>query len=758
VLRDVRDVARRPGHLVEVARAVAAELVDAHPSDMDEGDVQDAARLIEWLVDGRFALLGHRLHDYRDEHPAGSGLGLLRREEAAGRVLDGVALDPSEDGDILVLTRAGTASRVFRPVHPSVLAVRITDRTGRAVREHHFLGALTRAALHEDVLAIPRIGRRVRASVHRAGVHLESYTGQRMLEVIAEYPREELFWAGDELLHDLATGVPALTQPRRLRLIVDREPFGRFYSCLVYLPRDRYSTHARRAMEEVLLRELHGWRIEHAARIGSESRLATVHFTVYPKAGGSTGPGPAAGQARRRNPDVGRVGPRRRGSHDAEVVDQLDGVPEAYKGDVDPVQALADLRTIRFLEKEPETPAIGRAGPDRCRDEIAVLPRRPCVTLSAVLPVLHAWDGGARRAALRVRPAGRWPAAGSTPSDCGRRGDERRDTARGRSPVPELFCAAFAAAWRGEAETDGFSALVLRTGLAWREVAVLRGYARYARQLGQPLRVNYMADTLLAHPRRGQGAAGPVHRAFDPALRGRPGVEDDALATAQELIDAVTGLDADRILRGFLGMIGATLRTNFYRGRPFLSFKIDPSAVPDMPAPRPRFEIFVYSPRVEGVHLRYGPVARGGLRWSDRPQDFRTEILGLVKAQAVKNAVIVPVGAKGGFVVRRPEAGGEEVVACYRTFICGLLDVTDNLVTRPDGRAETVPPPDVVRHDGDDAYLVVAADKGTATFSDIANEVAASYGFWLGDAFASAGRRVMTTRRWASRPGARGRA
>jgi glutamate dehydrogenase len=196
----------------------------------------------------------------------------------------------------------------------------------------------------------------------------------------------------------------------------------------------------------------------------------------------------------------------------------------------------------------------------------------------------------------------------------------------------------------------------------------------------------------------------------------------------------VTGLDADRILRGFLGMITATLRTNFYRDRPFLSFKLDPSAVPEMPAPRPRFEIFVYSPRVEGVHLRYGPVARGGLRWSDRPQDFRTEILGLVKAQAVKNAVIVPVGAKGGFVVRRAEAGAEEVVACYRTFISGLLDVTDNLV-----HGETVPPPDVVRHDGDDAYLVVAADKGTAKFSDIANEVAQSYGFWLGDAFASGG-------------------
>jgi len=200
------------------------------------------------------------------------------------------------------------------------------------------------------------------------------------------------------------------------------------------------------------------------------------------------------------------------------------------------------------------------------------------------------------------------------------------------------------------------------------------------------------------------------------------------------LIDAVTGLDADRILRAYLSGITATLRTNWFRNRPFLSFKIDSAAVPGMPAPRPRFEIFVYSPGVEGVHLRFGPVARGGLRWSDRQQDYRTEILGLAKAQAVKNAVIVPVGAKGGFVVRRPDPGPDEVETCYRTFVSGLLDVTDNIV---DGA--TVPPPDVVRHDGDDSYLVVAADKGTARFSDVANEIAARYGFWLGDAFASGG-------------------
>jgi glutamate dehydrogenase len=358
-------------------------------------------------------------------------------------------------------------------------------------------------------------------------------------------------------------------------------------------------------------------------------------------------------------------------------------------------------------------------------------------TLTAVLPLLQQLgvDVLDERPSEIVRPDGLrcWT------YDFGLRMDVATHAALADRPQAEIaaqFSAAFAAAWRGEAETDGFSALVLRAGLSWREVAVLRAYARYSRQLGNPYGVNYMADTLLAHPAVARALLALFTVRFDPQLddAARDAAEDAALAEAQELIDAVTGLDADRILRGCLGMVRATLRTNYYRDRPFLSFKLDPSAVPEMPAPRPRFEIFVYSPRVEGVHLRYGPVARGGLRYSDRPQDFRTEILGLVKAQAVKNAVIVPVGAKGGFVVRRADAGADEVVSCYRTFISGLLDVTDNLVN-----GQNVPPPDVVRHDDDDSYLVVAADKGTAKFSDIANEVAASYGFWLGDAFASGG-------------------
>jgi glutamate dehydrogenase len=425
-----------------------------------------------------------------------------------------------------------------------------------------------------------------------------------------------------------------------------------------------------------------------------------------------------------------------------EIADHLAGVPQGYKDDVDPVQALSDLRRIRELRDEPHLELSSEPGPDGDELHFRLFLVGAGVSLSAVLPALHSLGVEVldERPFEIIRPDG---------SQCWiydfRLGVDAA-TARGmagrrRHETQDRFCAAFRAVWHGAAEADRFNALVLHAGLGWREAAVLRAYARYAAQLGSPFGTQYVADVLLAHPAATRALVRLFRARFDPA----PGPEvrttrsTAALAEVGGLIDEVTGLDADRILRGHLALITATVRTNWFDERPHFSFKIDPTAVPDMPAPRPRFEIFVYSPRVEGVHLRFGPVARGGLRWSDRPQDYRTEVLGLVKAQAVKNAVIVPVGAKGGFVVTAPAPGPQQVEACYRIFISGLLDVTDNMVTREDGSMTTVPPSGVVRHDGDDPYLVVAADKGTARFSDVANGVAAQYRFWLGDAFASGG-------------------
>ncbi|HWN36351.1 MAG TPA: NAD-glutamate dehydrogenase [Pseudonocardia sp.] len=762
VLGDVREVTEDRERMAATALRVAAELV-ARPPPLPAHEVRDTARLLEWLADGKFTFLGYR--HYRVEQVAGaqqlratlaSGLGVLRRDSLAGRPF--VAPPAGADGAarrLLVLARAGTPSRVIQSGYPYHLGVSLVDEHGAIVGEHRFLGLLTVAARQADVLAVPAVERRVRAAIHRAGFPLESHAGRRMLEVLSEYPREELFWASEDDLRDTAAGVLSLTQPRRLRLFLHREPYRRFFSCLVYLPRDRYSTRTRLALEQVLLRELDGWRIDHTARVG-ESSLALVHFTVQADPDGP-------------EPDRDRLQGQLAaailswddwlldvaGRTDEQIADLLPGVPEGYKDDVDPVAALADLHQVVGLRPGsgtgsgtgsdsgtntvPELSVELGAEPGELR--LRLFLAGPGITLSAVLPALqslgvevvderpyriHRPDGELcwiYHFGLRIDQLTWLAVAGRRWADTRRR-----------------LADAFQAIWRGDAEVDRFNALVLRTELDWRQAGLLRCYAGYARQLGSPFDARYIADTLLGHPELTRALLRLFHARFDPepdpgsTASASEQEQEHALDRVRELLDDVAGLDADRILRGYLTAMLSTLRTNYFLRRPYVSLKFDPAAIQEMPAPRPRFEIFVYSPRVEGVHLRFGPVARGGLRWSDRPTDYRTEVLGLVKAQAVKNAVIVPVGAKGGFVVKAADPDRDEVTACYRTFIAGLLDLTDNVL---DGAV--VPPAGVLRHDGDDSYLVVAADKGTATFSDLANELAVERGFWLGDAFASGG-------------------
>ena len=751
VLNAVRDVTEDGARIAQTVRTVADELSD-ELSDADPGaERQEAARLLRWLADGRFVFLGYRRHELVGADPStplspvpATGLGVLRRGGPHNGPHNGAAREVAADRPLAVVTRADAPSRVLRPDHPYDVVIGIVDEGGRRVGEHRFIGLFTTAALHEQVLDTPVIGPRVRAAIHHGGVPLESYSGQRMLEAISQLPREELFWAGPQELHETAVGVLALVQSRRLRLSVHREPHGRFFSCLVHLPQDRYSPHARAAMQRVLLRELDGWRVDHTVTVGEPGPLL-VHFTVHvdPTA-------PATPDRERLQGQLAvailtwddwvldTAGGAPAGDDGEGIAEHLAGLPQGYKDHVDPVQALTDLRRIRGLRDQPHLELSGEVGELRFRLFLA----GAGVSLSAVLPVLQSLGVEVldERPFEIIRPDGSrcWI------YDFGLAVDAETGRAlagRGSQRSRELFCAAFHAAWTGAAETDRFNVLVLRAGLGWRDVALLRAYAHYTAQLAGPFGPAYLADILLDHPDSTRALVSLFHARFDPALsrEEREQRSAAALTLASTLIDGVTGLDADRVLRGYLALITATVRTNWFRERPHFSFKIDPTALPDMPMPRPRFEIFVYAPRTEGVHLRFGPVARGGLRWSDRRQDYRTEVLGLVKAQAVKNAVIVPVGAKGGFVVQAAQPGQDDVESCYRTFVSGLLDVTDNLLTRADGTIETVPPPDVVRHDGDDAYLVVAADKGTARFSDVANQVAAGYGFWLGDAFASGG-------------------
>ncbi len=747
-LLDVRQVVGDGAMMLARAREVAedADRADARVGGTAQPDGAGSLRpgevseLLTWMVDDHFTFIGYR-HYTRDGGrllpETGSGLGVLRPDDAGSRIFlpDNGSTPPDGDAATLVITRASGPSRVLRPVHPYYLGVRTRDADGAVTGEHRFLGMLTVPARYESVLDIPIVARKIRSAIRRAGFPADSYSGQQMLEVFSGLPREELFSSTEETLHDTAVGVLAATGRRGVRVFVHPDPYRRFLSCLVYLPRDRYTTTSRLAMADVLRTRLGGTDVTYTAQV-SEASLALVHFTVTTDPAAEP-PGYDIDALQDEITEASRTWDDRLvsalGAAGTRAAGVLAGIPESYKAGIEPDRAVEDLRRLLALPADGFDVRLYR-GPDGDVRFALYLADSP-ITLTAVLPLLQQLDVEVidERPAEFLRPDGRrcWL------YDFGLR-------ASGEPEVPpedagSRFCAAFSAAWRGDAESDRFSALVLRAGLAWREAAVLRAYSRYTRQLGGLFSLQYTANTLVAHPDVARALIALFRARFDPTAGARDASVAEARETVTALIEEVTGLDADRILRGLLAVIEGTLRTNWFRDRAFFSFKLDPSSIPDVPAPRPRFEIFVYAPRVEGVHLRFGPVARGGLRFSDRQQDYRTEVLGLVKAQAVKNAVIVPVGAKGGFVVRRPAPDAEEVRACYRTFISGLLDLTDNLHTDPDGTVQTVPPPDVVRHDGDDSYLVVAADKGTATFSDLANSIAAEYGFWLGDAFASGG-------------------
>ncbi len=782
VLTDVREVVEDSDRMAETALTLADELEQA-TLPLPEHEVADGAALLRWLADGHFTFLGYRHYELVRDESAGdvpalraqlaSGLGVLRRDSLAARSFtSGPDVANALSPELLVLTHASVPSTVYRPVYPYYVGVKTFDASGVVTGEHRFLGMLTTTALHEDVLDIPVIRRRVLDVIRRAGFPLKSYSGQRMLEVVQTYPRPELFSTDPDSLYTTVTGVLALADRRTLRMFRRRDPYGRFYSCLVYLPRDRYTTRSRLAMQEVLLRDLGGTSIEYSARVG-ESQLARVHFTVHTDAGetpSDTMQPPETATITEHLVTATRTwddlvleqahAEDRAENRAGELVELVtrysEAFPEAYKEDFGATTALRDACSLEALDAHSglDLTFYARPGaePGERRFKLYLAGQR--ITLSQVMPVLQAMDVEVvdERPYEVVRSDG----ARCWIYDFGLRLEPELLELLGDQDVEagqQRFEDAFVAAWRTAAEVDRFNALVLHAGLDWRQAAVLRGYVRYQRQGGSPYSQEYVEDVLLAHTAIAAALVRLFEVRFDPQrdAADRDVQHDRLVDELTAMIDEVIGLDTDRILRSLLRLVLATLRTNHFvrdaegEPRPYLALKLEPHAVPELPEPLPAFEIFVCSPRVEGVHLRFGPVARGGLRWSDRREDFRTEVLGLVKAQAVKNAVIVPVGAKGGFVVKRPpaptgdpgtdrQATQGEGIACYRMFISGLLDLTDNLVA---GRTE--PPRDVVRHDGDDSYLVVAADKGTASFSDIANEVAATYDFWLGDAFASGG-------------------
>ncbi|WP_409330302.1 NAD-glutamate dehydrogenase [Trujillonella humicola] len=761
VLADVRAVDEDADRMRARALALADRLDRLPPGDDGDpaGDPAEAAAFLRWLADGHFVLLGARDvalptgRERAQKAVPGSGLGVLRSDPAAGtgppeaRTGDGDALP---GGPLLAVTKADARATVHRRAWLDLVTVTLPGEDG-TLSQHRLTGLWSTAAYASSVRDVPVVRRRVAQVVARAGVPVDSHTGKELVDLLEAHPRDELFQVEADELLPVALGVLQLQERRQTRLFLRRDPRGRFWSALVYLPRDRYTTEVRTRLQQLLLERLGGSGIEYTARV-TESVLARLHFVVRPPV--SKGGRPAlpdvdvpalqtelAAAARSWTDELTDALHARSGAEEAErlLARVADAFPVAYQEDFDAATAVDDLARLDTLApgelglrlRRPREGGEARLSVYRVGERLLlsdVLPvlqhmgvdvvdERPYEIDRIGAPVAWIYDFGLSA------PTGELPFAGS---------------------LPERFTEAVLAVWRGDAEDDGLGALVLLAGLTWRQVTVVRAYVQWLRQAGLPFGQSYVESTLAAHPDVVARLVALFETRFSPDRATGRGERQEALVgSLRRAIGEVESLDADRVLTALLAAVLATQRTTYYcaSSPPApLALKLHPAEVPDVPQPRPEREVWVSSPRVMGVHLRFGAVARGGLRWSDRHEDLRTEVLGLVKAQMVKNTVIVPTGAKGGFVVRRPPADPSrdaqlaEGQACYRLFIGALLSITDDM---RDGAV--VPSERVVRYDGDDSYLVVAADKGTATFSDLANAVALERGFWLGDAFASGG-------------------
>ncbi|MBX7431365.1 NAD-glutamate dehydrogenase [Mycobacterium sp. Y57] len=763
VLADARQVAIDSAAMAATLRTLAAELDSDTGRLFPSPDRKDVAALLRWLADGHYVLLGYQRCTVRAGDAtidASSRLGVLRlREDVLPQL--------TNKDEILALAQATVPSFLRYGAYPQIVVVREHTGESDAAVEHRFLGLFTVAAMNANVLDIPLISRRVNDALAMA--HRDpSNPGQLLLDIIQTIPRSELFALSARTLLDMAMAVVDLGARRRTLLFMRADPLAHFVSCLVYLPRDRYTTAVRLQMQDILVRELGGASIDYAARV-SESPWAVVHFTVQLPEGARAGQLDVSELNQSRIQDLlteaARTwGDRLLGAVQTGSIDQVTAehyaaaFPEEYKQAITPLHALTDIAIIEQLDDDSVKLVLSDSDEAGVSHLVWYLGGQSA-SLSQLLPMLQSMGVVVleERPFTVTRPDG-LPVWIYQFKVSPHRGIPEAPAGPERDASAQRFADAVTAIWHGHSEIDRFNELVLRADLTWQQVAVLRAYARYLKQAGFPYSQTHIASVLNTHAGTARSLVDLFEALFCPADHvDATSHRRDAHAAAAAVsadIDALVSLDTDRVLRAIASMIEATLRTNYFvtqadsaRARNVFSFKLNPELINELPLPRPKFEIFVYSPRLEGVHLRFGFVARGGLRWSDRLEDFRTEILGLVKAQAVKNAVIVPVGAKGGFVVKQPpaptgdaaadrDATREEGVACYRLFIAGLLDVTDNV---DKASSAVLAPRDVVRRDGDDAYLVVAADKGTATFSDIANDVADSYGFWLGDAFASGG-------------------
>jgi len=763
VLRDVRAAVEDWATMRETMQGIIGELGKS-PPPLPQEEIGEGIAFLKWLEDDHFTYLGFREYRFEGEGSTAvarvlpeSGLGVLRAVQVP--VFDGLrnlgslpeeVQDFLKQPELLRCTKANRRSSVHRRVHMDTVAVKSFDDAGRVTGERLFLGLFTSMAYSRSPRSIPLLRQKIDRVVSRAGFDSTSHDGKALLHILEAYPRDELFQIAEDDLFDIALGILHLQERQRIALFVRRDPFERFVSCLVFVPRDRYDTALRLRFQKILSEAFNGEVDAYTTHLG-DTALARLHLIIKTTRGEI--PEVDTGEIEHRLAEAGRSWADRlsealvddRGEEQGLRLQHryAEAFPTNYQDCFTAQAAVFDIARMEDALAGADL-AMNLYRPleaDESELHFKLYVAGDPVPLSDVLPMLE--NMGLKVISenpYEIRPAGAvrsvWMHDFTMRSEDGGAVDP--------VAVRDNFHEAFAQVWRNEMDNDGFNRLVIGAGLRARGVTILRAYCKYLRQAAIPFSQDYMEQTL--------GGNAEIAAGLVDLFRARFEEGDEAKATElvkkiETALEDVANLDEDRIIRRFLNAIESTLRTNFAQRaddggpKPYLSFKFDARNLEELPQPRPFREIFVYSPRFEGVHLRFGMVARGGLRWSDRREDFRTEILGLVKAQQVKNAVIVPVGAKGGFVVKNPpppEAGRgaflEEGIACYRLFISGLLDITDNLAG-----GDVVPPKDVVRRDGDDPYLVVAADKGTATFSDIANAVSGDYGFWLGDAFASGG-------------------
>ena len=781
---------------VSLLRERVVEVVDAVAATVDDWDAMKAATLeaatfleggrgigseqsqgaaaefLHWLGDDHFTFIGSRDHVVDEDATVtpipGSGLGMLRSDSTAESITPlGSSLGHTDHGmSCLSIGKSRAVLPVHRVTHPDLVAVRFTDEQGRVI-ERRLAGLFSSTAYTSSVLSIPLIADKVQRVLDDAGWARDSHSGAFVMRLFETLPRDELFQAPVDHLREVVTRIQQMAHRMQTATFLRLDAGRQFVTAIVYLPRDRYTTVVRHRIEDRLCEATGADEVSFTAHV-SEEPMARLYYILRSSSEVVLPEGDAHRELDEAVADAVLTWQERlvRAAHQIvgpEIATTLlrpwvDGFPVDYEEDFDVAQAVADLKNLATLgEATPFACALykprrGSGGGEDPRIRRFKLFSSEELILDDLMPIFR--DLGVK--VIEEEPYTLTRADGMVVGIYDfslRTEDPAVWEVHTHEELRDLVESAVMAVRGGRTESDGFNALIIRAGLTWRQVGLLRAIGRYLRQAGGTWGQTSLESALVDNHEIAADIVALFEARFDPETH--DGLADEARAAVeQEITDRihaqledVSSLEHDRIVRAFLGVIGATLRTSYFvrdeRGEPLprMSFKLEPAKVPDMPKPHPAFEIWVHSPQVEGVHLRFGAVARGGLRWSDRRDDFRTEVLGLVKAQMVKNAVIVPTGSKGGFFGKQlpdptldREAWMEAGRSAYRAFISGLLDVTDN---RVDGGI--VPPERVVRHDGDDSYLVVAADKGTATFSDLANSIAREYGFWLDDAFASGG-------------------